>query len=327
MRRRDFIKVIASSAAGWPLAARAQQRAAAPTIGFLTIGLTTQMLLVDAFRRGLKEVGFVEGQNIDIEFRSAENDYDRLPMLVDNLLRRQVAVIFANASTPAALAAKAATATIPVVFTVGSDPVKYGLVASLNRPGGNITGVTFLTNELAVKQLEAAHLLLPKASLIGLLVNPKNPIAETDAKNIQDMAPLLNEKILVLKVDADGDLDAAFATFVQQGARVLIVPGDAFFYNRRDTLVALAARYALPAIYAEREFADGGGLMSYGANVAEANRLAGGYVGRILRGEKPADLPVQQLTKLEFVVNLKTAKALGITVPLPLLGRADEVIE
>jgi putative ABC transport system substrate-binding protein len=205
---------IASSAAAWPLAAQAQQRAAAPIIGFLTIGLTTQMLLVDAFRRGLKEVGFVEGQNVDIEYRSAENDYDRLPMLVDNLIRRQVAVIFANSSTPAALAAKAATTTTPVVFTLGSDPVKYGLVASFNRPGGNITGVTFLTSELATKQLEAAHLLLPNASLIGVLVNPKNQIAETDTKNMQDIALLLNEKILVLKVDADRDLEPAFATFV-----------------------------------------------------------------------------------------------------------------
>jgi putative ABC transport system substrate-binding protein len=327
MRRRECIALLGGLAVPlWSLAARAQQRAAAPVIGFLTTALTTQTLLVDAFRQGLKEVGFVEGQNVDIEYRSAENQYDRLPLLADDLTRRQVAVIFANVSTPAALAAKAATTTIPVVFTVGTDPVKYGLVASFNRPDGNVTGVTFLTSELATKQLEMAHLLLPNA-LIGVLVNPKNQYAETDTKNIQDMALLLNEKVLVFKVDADRDLDTAFATFVQQGARVLIVPGDSFFYNRRDTLVALAARYALPAIYAEREYVDGGGLMSYGANVAEANRLAGGYVGRILKGEKPADLPVQQVTKLEFVVNLKTAKAFGITVPLLLLGRADEVIE
>jgi putative tryptophan/tyrosine transport system substrate-binding protein len=238
-----------------------------------------------------------------------------------------VALIFANSSTPAALAAKAATTAIPIVFTVGVDPVKYGLVASLARPGGNITGVTFLTSELATKQLEVAHLLLPNASSIGVLVNPKNQYAEADIKNIQDVALVLKKKILVLKVDADRDFDAAFATFVQQGARVLIVPGDSFFYSQRETLVALAARYALPAIYAQREFADSGGLMSYGANIAEANRLAGGYVGRILKGEKAADLPVQEVTKLEFVINLKTAKALGIAVPLPLLGRADDVIE
>jgi putative ABC transport system substrate-binding protein len=225
------------------------------------------------------------------------------------------------------LAAKAATTAIPIVFTVGVDPVKYGLVASFARPGGNITGVTFLTSELATKQLEVAHLLFPNASPIGVLVNPKNQYAENDIKNIQDMALLLKKKILVLKVDADRDFDAAFATFVQQGARVLIVPGDSFFYSQRETLVALAARYALPAIYAQREFANSGGFMSYGANIAEANRLAGGYVGRILKGEKAADLPVQQVTKLEFVINLKTAKALGIAVPLPLLGRADEVIE
>jgi putative ABC transport system substrate-binding protein len=225
------------------------------------------------------------------------------------------------------LAAKAATTAIPIVFTVGVDPVKYGLVASLARPGGNITGVTFLTSELATKQLEVAHLLLPNASSMGVLVNPKNQYAETDIENIQDAALLLKKKILVLKVDADRDFDAAFATFAQQGARVLIVPGDSFFYSQRETFVALAARYALPAIYAQREFADSGGLMSYGANIAEANRLAGGYVGRILKGEKAADLPVQEVTKLEFVINLKTAKALGIAVPLPLLGRADDVIE
>jgi putative tryptophan/tyrosine transport system substrate-binding protein len=326
MRRRDFFSLLGGAAA-WPLAARAQQLTAAPTIGFLTIGLTTQMLFVDGFRRGLKEVGFVEGQNVNIEYRSAENDYDRLPSLVDELIRQHVALIFANSSTPAALAAKAATTAIPIVFTVGADPVKYGLVASLARPGGNITGVTFLTSELATKQLEVAHLLLPNASPIGVLVNPKNQYAENDIKNIQDMALLLKKKILVLKVDADRDFDAAFATFVQQGARVLIVPGDSFFYSQRETLVALAARYALPAIYAQREFANSGGFMSYGANIAEANRLAGGYVGRILKGEKAADLPVQQVTKLEFVINLKTAKALGIAVPLPLLVRADEVIE
>ena len=326
MRRRDFIALLGAVVTR-PLAARAQQRAAAPTIGFLTIGLTTQMLFVDGFRRGLKEVGFVEGQNVNIEYRSAEYDYDRLPSLVDELIRLQVALIFANSSTPAALAAKAATTAIPIVFTVGVDPVKYGLVASLARPGGNITGVTFLTSELATKQLEVAHLLLPNASPIGVLVNPKNQYAENDIKNIQDMALPLKKKILVLKVDADRDFDAAFATFVQQGARVLIVPGDSFFYSQRETVVALAARYALPAIYAQREFADSGGLMSYGANIAEANRLAGGYVGRILKGEKVADLPVQEVTKLEFVINLKTAKALGIAVPLPLLGRADDVIE
>jgi putative ABC transport system substrate-binding protein len=213
MRRRDFITLVGGAAATWPLAVRAQQRAAKPTIGFLTIGLET--LLVEAFRQGLKEVGFVEGKNVDIEYRSAENDYDRLPLLMDDLIRHHVALVFAMGSTPAALAAKAATTAIPIVFTVGVDPVKYGLVASFNRPGGNITGVTFLTSELATKQLEVAHLLLPNASLIGVLVNPKNQYAETDTKNIQDMALLLKEKILVLKVDAERDLDAAFATFVR----------------------------------------------------------------------------------------------------------------
>ena len=323
MRRRDFIVIV--GAAMWPLAARAQQLTAAPTIGFLYP--TTEMEFVDGFRRGLKEVGFVEGQNVNIEYRSAENDYDRLPSLVGELIRQHVVLIFANASTPAALAAKAATTAIPIVFTAGVDPVKYGLVASIGRPGGNVTGVTFLTSELAIKQFEVAHLLLPNASTIGVLVNPKNPYTETDIKNIQDLALPLKKKILVLKVDADRDFDAAFATFVQQGADIFIVPGDAFFYDRRDKLVALAARYALPAIYAQREFVDGGGFMSYGANNSEANRLAGVYVGRILKGEKAADLPVQQVTKLEFVINLMTAKALGIAMPQSLLGRADEVIE
>ena len=328
MRRRDVIKALAGAvAATWPLAVRAQQRAAEPIVGFLTTELKTQKLLVDAFRQGLAQVGFVEGKNVDIEYRSAENQYDRLALLADDLVRRQVAVIFANTSTAAALAAKAATTTIPVVFTAGADPVKYGLVASFNRPGSNVTGVSFLTSQLAAKQFEVIHQLLPSASLIGVLVNPANPYAETDTKDIQDAARLLNQSILVLNVDAERDLDAAFATYVAQGARALIVPGDAFFYNRRDTVVALATRYALPAIYAQREFVDGGGLMSYGANLFEANRIAGGYVGRILKGEKPADLPVEQVTKLEFVLNLKTAKTLGITVPLSLLGSADGVIE
>jgi putative tryptophan/tyrosine transport system substrate-binding protein len=327
MRRREFIHGLAGSTIAWPLAARAQQLAAAPTIGFLTIAVKAQMPSIDGFRRGLKEVGFVEGQNVNIEYRSAENDYDRLPSLADDLVRQHVALIFANGSTPAALAAKAATTTIPIVFAVGVDPVKYGLVASLKKPGGNITGVTFLASELATKQLEVAHLLLPDAPLIGVLVNPKNPFAQTDTKNIQDIARLLKKEILVLKVDADRDFDAAFATFVQQGARVLVVPGDTLFYNRRERLVALAARYALPTVYAQREFVDSGGLMSYGANIVEANRLAAGYVGRILKGEKASDLPAQEVTKLEFVINLKTAKALGVAVPLPLLGRVDEVIE
>ena len=329
MRRREFITLLGATASliCGPVAARAQQRAVVPTIGLVTTELTSQTRLIDAFRRGLKEVGFVEGQNVNIEYRSAENQYDRLPSLVDDLTRRQVAVIFANVSTPAAVAAKAATTTIPIVFTLGADPVNYGLVSSFGRPGGNATGVSFLTSQLGPKQLEVIHELLPDAPLIGVLENPAKPNAEADTKNIQDAARLLNQNILVLNVDSEGDLDTAFAAFVRQGARALIVPGDAFFYNRRDILVALAARYSLPAIFGQREFVDSGGLMSYGANLFEANRIAGGYIGRILKGEKPADLPVQQVTKLEFVVNLKTAKAFGITVPLLLLGRADEEIE
>jgi len=326
MRRREFITLLGSAAAAWPRAARAGA-GAVPTVGYVTSDLNAQTLVLDAFRRGLKEGGFIEGQNVAIEYRSAENEYDRFPSLLDDLIRRQVAVIMVVGSTRAALAAKAATTTIPIVFTAGADPVKYGLVASFNRPGGNVTGVSFMTSQLATKQFDVARQLLPDAPSIGLLINPANPYAETDARDVQDAARPLNRNIQVLRVGAERDLDPAFAAFVGQGARVIIVPGDAMFYNRRETLVRLAASYALPAIYAQHEFVDSGGLMSYGADLADSYRIAGGYVGRILKGERPADLPVQQVTKLEFVINLKTAKAIGITVPLPLLGRADEVIE
>jgi putative tryptophan/tyrosine transport system substrate-binding protein len=292
MRRREFIAGLGGAVA-WPVVAQAQQ-SAVPVIGFLGAGQPAEWAAVlAAFRQGLKEVGFVEGQNVEIEYRWAENQYDRLPALAADLVRRHVAVIATPGATPAAMAAKAATTLIPIVFAVGADPVKFGLVASLNRPGGNATGVSFLTGELIAKRLELLHGLLPKVEAIAVLVNPSNPTAESITREV--------------------------------GA--LHIPGDNFFYTRRDKLVALAALHGMPAIYAQREFVDIGGLMSYGAGIGEANRLAGGYVGRILKGDKPANLPVQQSTKFELVINLRTAKALGLTIPETLLATADEVIQ
>jgi putative ABC transport system substrate-binding protein len=324
MRRREFFTLIGGAAA-WPLAARAQ---AMPVIGFLGAGLAAEWArLIAAFRQGLEQVGFVDGQNVHIEYRWAENQYDRLPSLAADLVHRQPAVIFAANSTPAAVAAKAATATIPIVFTMGADPVKYALVASLNRPASNATGVIFLTSELAAKQFEFIHELLPNAPVIGVLVNPDNTYAQTDTGKVQEASLALSRKVFILNVNNDADLDAAFLAFVEQRVGVLQIPGDAFFYTRRDRIVALASRHALPTIYAQREFVDIGGLMSYGASLSAANRIAGGYVGRIIKGEKPADLPVQQSTKVELIVNLKTAKALGLDVPPTLIARADEVIE
>jgi putative ABC transport system substrate-binding protein len=326
MKRRDFITGLGGAAA-WVTVARGQQ-AALPVVGFLGVGFSAEWRpLVTAFLQGLKEGGFVEGRDVELDYRWAENRYERLPELAGDLVRRQVQVIFAGGSTAAALAAKAATSSIPVIFTAGADPVKYGLVASLNHPGSNVTGVSFLTSQLAAKQLEALHLLLPNLSSIGVIVNPANPYAEADARNLQDTAHSYSQNAIVVNVGAEPDLESAFATFVQKGVGALHIPGDAFYWNRREKIVALAARNALPTIYAQREFVEIGGLMSYGSDVVRTNRIAGNYVARILKGEKPADLPVQQVTKVEFIINLKTAKALGLTIPLALLGRADEVIE
>src|SRR6516164_7520369 len=322
IRRRKFLATLGAAAA-WPLASRAQQPAM-PVIGLLS-GTDREASRLDAIWRGLNEAGYVEGRNVAIEYRWAEGRLDRLPSLAADLVRRRVAVIVAIQSAAAPLAAKAATATIPTVFSIGGDAVKLGLVSSLNRPGGNITGTTFLYNTLAPKRLELLHELVPNAAVIGLLVNPKNPASETS--DTEAAARALGLKLIVQHASSSHDIDAAFASFVQQRVDALTFAADAVLNNCRDQLVALAARHAVPTIYFAREFTDAGGLMSYGGDMTDAYRLTGVYAGRILKGEKPADLPTQQATKVELIINLKTVKALGITVPLPLSGRADEVIE
>ena len=326
MKRREVIALLGGAAA-WPLAARAQQTAM-PVIGFLDSkapGDSPELLA--AFRQGLQDTGFVEGQNVAIEYRFAGNQNERLPALAADLVQRQVAVIAAP-TTPAALAAKAATATIPIVFTTAGDPIRLGLVASLNRPGGNVTGVTLLFVEVAPKRLELLHELIPAARVMGLLVNPANPsIAEGNASGALSAARTLGLELHVLNASTEADFDAVFASLIQLRAGGLVIGGDPFFTSRQEQLAALAVRHAVPAVYENREFAAAGGLMSYGGNLPGSYGVVGIYTARILKGEKPADLPVQQSTKVELFLNLKTAKALGITVPLPLLGRADEVIE
>jgi putative ABC transport system substrate-binding protein len=329
MRRRDFIKLITGSAAAWPLAAHAQQRSAMPAVGLLHPGRPdsyTQPLA--AFHKGLNELGFVDGQNLAIEYRWAGTEYERFPSLAADLVRRQVNVVVVLASTPGTLAAKAATTTIPIVFGVGGDPVALGLVASLNRPGGNMTGVTLLNVAALPKRLGLLHELVPAAAAIALLVNPSNPL-QTDAetRELQTAARALGLELHILNASSDGEFDAAFATLLQLGAKALVVQSDPLFTTRRDRLVALAARHAIPAIYGRREIAEAGGLMSYANDFADSYRQAGIYCGRILKGEKPADLPVIQPTKFEFVINLKTARTLGLTVPPGVLAIADEVIE
>jgi putative ABC transport system substrate-binding protein len=324
MRRRNFLRVLGGAAAAWPLAARAQQPAL-PVIGFLrSTSLADATGLVTAFRQGLKEAGFVEGQNVAIEFRSAEDHLDRLPALVADLLRRPVAVIVGNNNS--AIVAKAATTAIPIVFATGTDPVQEGLVASLNRPGGNVTGVSFLSGLLGAKRLELLRQLVPKATTIGVLVNPK-PDTEAERRDVQAAALALGLQLIILDVSSDRDIETAFATFVQRGASALLVGTGAFLFSNRERIVALAARHSLPAGHNDRDSVVAGGLMSYATSIPDAYRQAGIYTGRILKSEKPADLPVMQATKFEFVINLKTAKALGLTVPPSLLARADEVIE
>ncbi len=326
MKRREFIALLGGTAASLPLAARAQQPAM-PVIGFLNVTSPDgYKLYVAAFRDGLKESGYIEGQNVAIEFRWAEGQYDRLPDMAADLVRRQVSVIVAN--TPANLVAKKATDTIPVVFTTASDPVQLGLVPNLSRPGGNVTGVSQLNVEIGSKRLELAHQLMPAATSPAFLINPSDSSrAETLLRDAQAAAVRLGLQLLVLRASTDAEIEAAFAGFAGLKAGVLVIGADAFFNAKSQLLAELSLRYAVPSIYETSEFAYAGSLMSYGGNIKESYRWAGIYTGRILKGDKPADLPVQRVTKVELIVNLKTAKALGLTVPLSLLGRADEVIE
>ena len=326
MRRRDFITLVGGATASRALAARAQQPAK-PVIGFLN-GTSPQgygsFLL--AFRRGLSETGHVEGRDVEIEYRWAEGHYERLPALAADLVGRQVAVIVAT-STPANIIARAATATIPIVFTTSSDPVELGLVASLNRPGGNVTGAATLNVEVDLKRLEMLHELVPGANTITLLVNPNRPGVQTQSAALEAAAHTMGRRMVIANAESESELDAVLARFANQGANALLVHTDAFLFSRRDQLIELTTRYGVPAVFDRREFAELGGLMSYGGSVTDVYYLAGIYTGRILKGEKPADLPVQQSTKVELVINLRTAKALNLTLPPTLLARADEVIE
>jgi putative tryptophan/tyrosine transport system substrate-binding protein len=325
MKRREFITIL-GSAAVWPLLARAQQPGM-PVIGLLLGGSPeADAFRVDAVRQGLKQTGYVEGQNVSIEYRWADNQYDRLPALAADLVRRQVAVLVAIGNAASAAASVAAT-TLPMVFEIGTDPVEFGLVTSLARPGGNLTGVTFLGGSLAPKQLEALNQTVPGSSVIAMLENPTNPSAAAVRSDVQSAAASFGRKLIIATAVVETDIEPAFASLAQQRIGALLVRSDVLFNGRPKQLVALAERYALPAIYPLREFATAGGLMSYGASLRDALRQTGIYTGRILKGEKPGDLPVQQSAKVELIVNLKTAKALGLTLPLPLLARADEVIE
>ena len=326
MRRRQLIALLGGAAA-WPLAARAQQPGL-PVIGYLYIGSPEPVAnRLAAFRNGLSETGFIEGRNLDIEYRWARNEPERLPELAADLVRRRVAVIAALGSTPAALAAKAATSTIPIVFAFGGDPVQYGLVANLNRPGGNVTGLTDIANDLLAKLLGLMQELVPQAVRFGVLVNPSNPVSASIIAEAQQAASFISRPVEVLTASSNGDIDVAFAGLAQRRIDALVIAPDALFTNRVSQLATLATYYRVPASFWTREYPQLGGLMSYGANVNDRDRQAGIYVGRILKGEKPSDLPVMRPTKLELIINLHTARTLGLTVPPNLLAIADEVIE
>jgi ABC-type uncharacterized transport system substrate-binding protein len=328
MRRREFITALGGAAVAWPIAARGQQ-AATPVIGFLHSASAAAFAAhLAAFRKGLSEAGYIEDQNVAIEYRWAEGQNDRLPALAAELVRRRVGVIATPGSTAATLAAKAATTTIPIVFVIGADPVKIGLVASLNRPGGNATGINDIGVDIGAKRLGFLQELLPRATRFGVLVNPDNPsITESFVTELQTAASAIGRQIEVVTASTNADIDTAFATLVKKRADALLNGPDALFVTRRVQLITLAVRHALPALYHRRELAEAGGLMSYGSDLPDQFRQTGGYVGRILKGEKPADMPVQLPTRFEFVINLQTAKTLGIDVPPTLLARADEVIE
>jgi putative tryptophan/tyrosine transport system substrate-binding protein len=324
VKRREFITLLGGAAVAWPLAARAQQNTI-PVVGFVHSQLAdTYGDRLRAFRQGLRETGYIEGRNVAVQYHSAEGQPARLRALVADLVRLPVAVIVGN--TVAALAAKAGTTTIPVVFYTGGDPVEAGLVASLNRPGGNVTGVSFFGNALGPKRLELLRNLVPQATTIAMLVNP-SPDAAPERRDVEAAAQAIGQELIVLEASSDGDIEALFATFAQRGVRALFVGTGAFMINHRELVVALAARYALPACYALRESVDAGGLMSYAPSFADTLRQVGAYTGRILNGEKPADLPVMRPTKFELVINLKAAKTLGLQIPDKLLALADEVIE
>src|SRR5262245_54709308 len=327
IRRRKFLATLGGAAVAWPVAARAQQPSMPVVVGFLNSGSPSALEhLTAAFRQGLNESGYIEGRNVTVEYRWADGRYDRLAELAADLVRRKVDVIFGG-GPPAAVAAKTATRTIPIVFTSGDDPVKAGLVMSLNRPGGNITGVSVFTGQLGAKQLGLLREVVPNASMVAILVNPNNALTESVTKDVQHAAATTGHRIRVINASNESDFGPAFATMAELRAGALIVGGDPFFFSRSNQLVALTASRAIPAIYELREFALAGGLMSYGADIRDGYRQAGTYTARILKGEKPADLPVVQPTRFEMVINLKTAKALGLAIPPGVLAIADEVIE